>query len=608
MNNKPRSSLWRSVRLGLLIIVAILVYAYGFQKVGVNFEEAQSESRQAQLVRVLRALADPDIFIYDTDSQSASTLMLVPCSDVAFTAPARVDNQPYVQMLDRCGAQKQDVRAEGFGFPANTEGVIRLYPPNGAPERLIGSFKTDGDGHFLATFRLPTIDDATEPVRIEATAQWNVGTPRLSDNALLTLDKIVETIFLALIATTLGAILAVPISFLASRNIMQSIVTPFGGLMAALLAAPIGAFAGAWTFTQLAAQGVAWSKEPAGGALILVVCLAGLWLTLTLSGMTRPTDDPLRWRRTRRTIGELVLLLLGCVTLGLIAGLGRQLGASLQTALGPNWGFLGNFLFVIGDVLNILLPAVGAVVGLIVFSSLFRSVFEWLMRRAGLVVARVLTFVLGGLSAAVIVGLILAAIAWLRVIEEASFVTTPALVVGGIVAVATLFYPVDRTVPIGISIYYITRTLFNVTRAVEPLIYVIIFAIWVGIGPFAGTMALTLHTIAALGKLYSEQVENILPGPIEAITATGANRLQTIIYAVIPQITSPFISFTLYRWDVNVRMSTILGFAGGGGIGFVLLQNINLLRYRSASTMILAIAIVVAVLDYASSRIRERYV
>ena len=90
--------------------------------------------------------------------------------------------------------------------------------------------------------------------------------------------------------------------------------------------------------------------------------------------------------------------------------------------------------------------------------------------------------------------------------------------------------------------------------------------------------------------------------------ASGATRIQTIVYAVIPQIVPPYISFTLYRWDINVRMSTIIGFAGGGGIGFLLQQNIRLLNYQAASVNMLAIAVVVASMDYLSSRIRERIV
>ena len=99
-----------------------------------------------------------------------------------------------------------------------------------------------------------------------------------------------------------------------------------------------------------------------------------------------------------------------------------------------------------------------------------------------------------------------------------------------------------------------------------------------------------------------------MPGPLEAVKATGATRIQVIIYSVIPQIIPLYISFTMYRWDINVRMSTIIGFAGGGGIGFSLLQNINLLNYRAASTQMIAIAIVVAAMDYLSSYMREKIV
>jgi len=161
---------------------------------------------------------------------------------------------------------------------------------------------------------------------------------------------------------------------------------------------------------------------------------------------------------------------------------------------------------------------------------------------------------------------------------------------------------------LGTAIYYITRTFFNILRSIEPLIMAIVFAVWVGIGPFAGVLALTVHSIAALGKLYSESIESIDPGPIEAVTATGANTLQTIVYAVIPQIMPQYLAFTIYRWDINVRMSTIIGFVGGGGIGFVLQQRINLMRYREAATAVWAIAIVVATMDYISAKLRERLI
>ena len=162
--------------------------------------------------------------------------------------------------------------------------------------------------------------------------------------------------------------------------------------------------------------------------------------------------------------------------------------------------------------------------------------------------------------------------------------------------------------PVTLAIYYITRTILNIVRAIEPLIWALIAVVWVGLGPFAGIVALTIHSVAALGKLYSEAIESINPGPIEAIQATGATKLQTIMYAVVPQMIPPFVSFTIYRWDINVRMSTVIGMVGGGGIGFLLVQYIRLLEYRSAGIAVWFIAITVAILDYVSSEIRQRFV
>ena len=159
-----------------------------------------------------------------------------------------------------------------------------------------------------------------------------------------------------------------------------------------------------------------------------------------------------------------------------------------------------------------------------------------------------------------------------------------------------------------VSVYYVVRGILNIVRSIEPLIWVIIAAQWVGLGPFAGIIALTIHTIAALGKLYSESIESIDPGPIEAIRATGATGLQTIMYAVVPQMIPPFVSFSIYRWDINVRMSTVVGLVGGGGIGFLLIQYIRLLNFRAAGIAVWFIAITVAILDYVSAEIRERFV
>lgn len=162
--------------------------------------------------------------------------------------------------------------------------------------------------------------------------------------------------------------------------------------------------------------------------------------------------------------------------------------------------------------------------------------------------------------------------------------------------------------PLGTAIYYITRTVFNLMRSIEALVIAVMFAIWLGFGPFAGVMAMMVVTIASLGKLFSEAIESIDAGAVEAVTATGANRLQAIVYAVLPQIIPPFIAFAIYHWDINVRISTIIGFVGGGGIGLQLQTWINQLAYSKAGTAVWAIVLVVVVLDNISSQVRRRLV
>ena len=155
------------------------------------------------------------------------------------------------------------------------------------------------------------------------------------------------------------------------------------------------------------------------------------------------------------------------------------------------------------------------------------------------------------------------------------------------------------------AVYTLSRLVSNFTRSIEPLIWAIIFSVWVGIGPFAGMLALMLHSVASLVKLYSEQIENVDKGPIEAIEATGANWLQVLWYAVVPQIVLPYLSFTIYRWDINIRMATVIGLVGGGGIGTLLIQYQGLARWHEVGTMVITIAVVVWLMDYLSARIRE---
>lgn len=162
--------------------------------------------------------------------------------------------------------------------------------------------------------------------------------------------------------------------------------------------------------------------------------------------------------------------------------------------------------------------------------------------------------------------------------------------------------------PFCMAVYVIIRTLSTIFRSIEAIVWAIIFCVWVGIGPFAGMLALWIHSIAALVKLFSEQIENIDKGPVEAIIATGAGTLQVWRYGVVPQILAPYLAFTIYRWDINVRMATIVGFVGGGGIGLLLYQEQQMLNWRNVGLIMWLVALVVWVMDMFSGYIRQKLI
>jgi phosphonate transport system permease protein len=376
---RGRFSSWRFI-VGLL--VAIVVYAYGWQATEINLPKLVTGA--PDIVHIVTQIVQPDLLARDKEYQEVFTGFQVPCTGSPPQQVAASESEAYLVLSHTCGEAGEPLQIEGFNFRPNTQGTLRWVPPAGTT-RSLQRFASDGEGHFVVGISVPAVAESEELHQVEAELKWNVGLPYPSETSRLVFDKMLETIFLALMATTFAIFIAVPLSFLGARNLMSG------------------------------------------------------------------------HRGTR-------------------------------------------------------------------------------------------------------------------------------------------------------IIYFTVRGFFNIVRSIEPLIWAIIFAVWVSIGPFAGVLALGMHSIAALGKLYSEQVESIDPGPIEAVTATGANALQTIMYAVVPQIVPPYIAFTIYRWDINVRMSTVIGMVGGGGIGFLLIQWVNLLRYKQAGVAVWAITVVVWVLDFVSATVRERIV
>jgi len=158
------------------------------------------------------------------------------------------------------------------------------------------------------------------------------------------------------------------------------------------------------------------------------------------------------------------------------------------------------------------------------------------------------------------------------------------------------------------ALYTIVRFLLDSMRAIPELVFALIFVAAVGLGPVPGVMAIVLHSIGYLGKMYSEVIENIDPKPVEAVRATGASTLQVIVFAVLPQALPVMLSYVIYNGEVNVRSAAVLGMVGAGGIGFELQQHMRLFQYRAAVTIIILILVIVRVIDQISAAIRSRLV
>ncbi|HTO11827.1 MAG TPA: phosphonate ABC transporter, permease protein PhnE [Candidatus Binatia bacterium] len=190
-------------------------------------------------------------------------------------------------------------------------------------------------------------------------------------------------------------------------------------------------------------------------------------------------------------------------------------------------------------------------------------------------------------------------------------VVTVEIALLGTVAAAVLALPLGFLSARNVAtppVFYPARTVLNLFRSVDTLVYALIFVAAVGLGPFPGVLAVVAYTTTSLAKLYSEAIEGIEPGPVDAITATGATRLQVLRFGVLPQVLPLFLSYILYRLETNIRAATVLGFVGAGGIGFYLQTYLRMIDYPAASTALLVTIVMVMVVDAVSSKVRARLV
>jgi phosphonate transport system permease protein len=172
-------------------------------------------------------------------------------------------------------------------------------------------------------------------------------------------------------------------------------------------------------------------------------------------------------------------------------------------------------------------------------------------------------------------------------------------------AVASLFLALPAAGQFGYLPKIATRFSLNFLRSVPELVWAVLMVLTVGLGPFAGTLALALHTTGVLGRLFGETLENHSPTATQALKLAGASNLQAFIYGALPGMYSQLLSYTLYRWEMNIRMATILGFVGAGGLGQILYYELSLLHEKQASTVIIATLLLVIGVDMMSNTLRR---
>jgi phosphonate transport system permease protein len=157
-------------------------------------------------------------------------------------------------------------------------------------------------------------------------------------------------------------------------------------------------------------------------------------------------------------------------------------------------------------------------------------------------------------------------------------------------------------------VYFVTRVFLNLLRSINELIYALLLVSAVGLGPFPGVLAIALHATGMLAKFVAEEIEHVNRGPVEALQATGAGRMQTILYGILPQVLPAVVGYILYRFDVSIRSATVLGLVGAGGLGFSLITTMKMFKYHDTAACIVIIILLVWAADWISGHLQKKII
>ena len=194
---------------------------------------------------------------------------------------------------------------------------------------------------------------------------------------------------------------------------------------------------------------------------------------------------------------------------------------------------------------------------------------------------------------------------WGLLLGETILISYVGTLSGAVAAFALNFLAAENTAPAPWLRFVVKRTM-EFCRTVPDIVFALIFVIAFGLGPMAGVLAITIHSIGALGKQYAEMVENIDMKPVEGLRSTGASWIASMRFAVLPQVAAGFASYTLLRFEINVRSASVMGFVGAGGIGVELITAIRKFYYSDVSAILLMLILTVFVIDIGTGWIRGR--
>jgi phosphonate transport system permease protein len=194
---------------------------------------------------------------------------------------------------------------------------------------------------------------------------------------------------------------------------------------------------------------------------------------------------------------------------------------------------------------------------------------------------------------------------WLRLLGETVLISYVGTLIGAVLAFALNFFAAENTSP-ALWLRFVVRRLLEFARTVPGIVFALIFVIAFGLGPMAGVLAVAIHSTGALGKLFSEIVENADMKPVEGVRATGASWISCMRFAMLPQVIAGYASYALLRFEINVREASVMGFVGAGGIGQELVVAIRKFYYSDVSAILVTIIVTVFIIDIATGSLRSR--